>query len=201
MHLPETDPRRRTSLHRAPPGAKLIAALLLIAGTVLLPRRPDVLYLVPTGILVFFWAWSRMPAVYALQRLLVIQFFILGVALLSLFGPAGLSRFLGTVAKSNLCVFAMLLLTWTTPFQEILQGLRHLRMPSVMLTVLALMYRYLPVLTEESRRMQRARASRTFDRSRRRVWHSLSIIIGQLFIRSANRAERIYLAMCARGWK
>jgi cobalt/nickel transport system permease protein len=63
------------------------------------------------------------------------------------------------------------------------------------------MYRYLPVLAEESRRMQRARASRTFSRQRRVAWRSLTTILGRLFVRSADRAERIYLAMCARGWK
>jgi energy-coupling factor transporter transmembrane protein EcfT len=49
--------------------------------------------------------------------------------------------------------------------------------------------------------MQRARSSRTFSRRGRLEWNTLGNIIGQLFIRSANRAERIYLAMCARGWK
>jgi cobalt/nickel transport system permease protein len=95
----------------------------------------------------------------------------------------------------------MLLLTWTTPFHEILQELRRCYMPTVMVTTLALMYRYFPVLAEESRRMQRARASRTFSARRGIAWHTLGTIIGQLFVRSADRAERIYLAMCARGWK
>ena len=76
-----------------------------------------------------------------------------------------------------------------------------MRLPVVMLTTLALMYRYLPLLTEESRRMQRARASRTFLPGKRLAWRNLSEILGRLFLRSAERAERIYLAMCARGWR
>jgi cobalt/nickel transport system permease protein len=142
-----------------------------------------------------------MPVAHAVRRMLIAQVFILSVALLSAFSPATLPTALGTVVKSNLCVFAMVLLTWTTPFQQILQEMRRWRLPPIMLTNLALMYRYLPVLTEESRRMQRARVSRTFGRGRRLAWHSISVILGQLFIRSAARAERIYLAMCARGWK
>jgi cobalt/nickel transport system permease protein len=142
-----------------------------------------------------------MPLSHALRRLWVVEVFILGIALLALFSPAAVPIFLATLFKSNLCVFAMLLLTWTTPFQDLLQELRRWRFPSVMLTTLALMYRYLPVLTEESRRMSRARASRTFCRRRLAAWQDLSLIIGQLFVRSAERAERIYLAMCARGWK
>ena len=95
----------------------------------------------------------------------------------------------------------LLWLTWTTPFQEILQILRRIGFPAVMLTTLTLMYRYVPLLVEESRRMQRARAARTFARRRGPGWPSLSMIVGRLFVRSAQRAERIYLAMCARGWK
>ena len=79
--------------------------------------------------------------------------------------------------------------------------LRRLRLPSVMLSTLALMCRYLPLLAEETRRMERARASRTFGRRRRLAWQNLAAILGQLFVRTADRAERVYLAMCARGWK
>jgi len=202
MQLPGTEPRGPTPLDGVPPLLKLGSALAIIIATALLPRRPALVYLVPTGLLLVLWPVCRMPLGYTLRRLLVVEFFVLGIAVLSLLSPAAAAAvFLSAVIKSNLCVFAMLLLTWTTPFHELLQVLRRLRLPAVMLTTLALMYRYLPVLSEESHRMQRARASRTFSRRRRLAWQNLTAIIGQLFVRSADRAERIYLAMCARGWK
>ena len=49
-------------------------------------------------------------------------------------------------------------------------------------------------------RMLRARRSRTFAevaRARERV----RAVAGQLFVRASERAERVYLAMCARGWR
>jgi energy-coupling factor transporter transmembrane protein EcfT len=49
--------------------------------------------------------------------------------------------------------------------------------------------------------MRRARACRTFTRGRRFEWNVLATVLGQLFIRASERAERIYDAMCARGWK
>ena len=199
MH--EAESRPRTRIHRASPILKLAAAVMLVTAIALLPRRPDPLYIAPAAILVALWPLCRMPVAYTLRRLLVAECFILGIAGLSLVAPSAAPIFLSALLKSNLCVFTMLLLTWTTPFHELLQALRRLRLPPVMLTTLALMYRYLPVLAEESRRMERARASRTFSKSRRLAWHNLSMILGQLFIRSAERAERIYLAMCSRGWK
>lgn len=200
MQPPKVE-RGRMPPRRASPRFKLLATLLFIMPTALLPRRPDALYFFPAGILILAWPFCRMPLSHALRRMWVVEVFILGIALLALFSPAAVPIFFATLLKSNLCVFAMLLLTWTTPFQDILSELRRWRFPSVMLTTLALMYRYLPVLTEESRRMSRARASRTFRRRRLAAWQDLSLIIGQLFIRSVDRAERIYLAMCARGWK
>jgi cobalt/nickel transport system permease protein len=147
------------------------------------------------------WPFCRTPLAYVLRRLLVAQSFIVGLALLSLLNPTTAPIVVAAILKSNLCVLALLLLTWTTPFLEVLHELRRLRFPSIMLTTLALMYRYLPVLAAESRRMQRARTSRTFVTKRRLAWQNITTIIAQLFIRSTERAERIYLAMCARGWK
>lgn len=201
MHLPGTESRGRTWLHRASPALKLASALLIVSATVLLRRRLDAFYLAPAVLLAALWLWSRMPLRFALRRLLMAQLFILGIAFLSLLSPGGPLVFLSTLAKSNLCILTMLLLTYTTPFQEILQALRHWRLPPAMLTTLALMYRYLPVLAEEAKRMERARASRSFSRRRRLVWQNLGVILGQLFVRTAARAGRIYLAMCARGWK
>jgi cobalt/nickel transport system permease protein len=63
------------------------------------------------------------------------------------------------------------------------------------------MYRYLFVLVDEAERMQRARRSRTFTRLRTHAWESRASLVGQLFVRSTERAERIYAAMCARGWR
>ena len=201
MHRLETESGRQSPLHGVSAGLKLALALALVVGIALAPRRPDVLYVIPAAVLGVLWALSRMPFAYIWKRLLVVEPFILAIAVLSLFRPEAAPIFYAAIIKSNLCVFAMLLLAWTTPFHEILRVLRRLRVPSPMLTTLALMYRYLPVLAEESSRMQRARASRTFSRRRRVVWRNLAGIAGQLFIRTADRAERIYLAMCARGWK
>ncbi len=186
---------------KLPASAKLAASLLVVVAVALMPRRPDSLYWLPAALLAVTWAWTRMPCSHVWTRLVVVEPFVLAIALLSLVRPESAPIFFAAIIKSNLCLLTMLLLTFTTPFPELLQVLRRGRVPPAMLTTLALMVRYLPVLAEESRRMQRARASRTFTRRRRVVWTSLGAVAGQLFARTADRAERIYLAMCARGWK
>ncbi len=74
-------------------------------------------------------------------------------------------------------------------------------MPRLLVTVLALLYRYLFVILEESGRLARARRCRTFSRGRGAAWGSSAEIIARLFVRTSERAERVYAAMCARGWR
>ncbi len=188
-------------LQRLDARAKLGGTALLVCAIALLPRRPTAVYVIPGTIVLVLWLLARMPVRSTLKRLLVAQAFIGGIVVLWLLSPHATPVILSIFIKSNLSILAMLILAWTTPFHEILRVLRGAGMPSVMLTTLALMYRYLPVLGEESRRMQRARASRTFKASRRFGWQSLAQITARLFLRSVERAERIYLAMCARGWR
>jgi cobalt/nickel transport system permease protein len=126
---------------------------------------------------------------------------VLGVAGLMLFQPGGGKIFAVVMFKANLCLLTTVLLANTTPFTELVRVLQRLRVPWLFVTTLTLMHRYLFVLRNEAERMRRARASRTFTRGRRFQWQALSSVVGQLFVRASERAERIYNAMCARGWK
>jgi cobalt/nickel transport system permease protein len=184
-----------------PAWIRLSAALLIVIGTAMLPRSIHPAYLAPAALLAVLWVSVRMPLGYGLRRLLVAEFFIVGIAGLSLLAPEAFPVFVSAVLKSNLCVIAIVILGWTTPFHEVIGALRRAGMPFIMVTTLALLHRYLPVLRDESRRMQRAMASRTFQKDRRLQWRRLAAVAGQLFIRSADRADRIYMAMRARGWK
>lgn len=196
-----SESQARTVLHRAPAGVKLGFAALIILGTTLLPQELTRIYLIPAGLVLCLWVIARVPFRHGMRRLLIAEFFIIGIGAFALISPERAPFFLSAFCKSNICVALMIILTWSTPFTEILTVFRQLRVPGVMLTTLALMYRYLPVLAEESRRMDRARRSRSFSTGRVLIWHNLTTVIAQLFMRSVDRAERIYLAMCARGWK
>jgi cobalt/nickel transport system permease protein len=193
--------RLDSPVHRLPAWLKLLAALALVTGTALTPDfRAWYFGAVAVG-LVALALGSRVPLGFLLRRVLWLEPIILGVAVLSLFQPGGSRIFLLMATKGTLCLVTMVLLANTTPFAELLAVLRRARVPSLLITTLALMYRYLFVLFDEADHMKRARTSRTFSKSGLRSWNVRSGIIGQLFIRSSERAERIYSAMCARGWK
>lgn len=193
--------RLASPVHRLPAALKLGAALGIVLGTVVLPLRAWPWFVAVAALLVAAAIASRVPVRFLARRLLLLEPLALGAALLALFQPDGRVVFGTLVLKTTLCLATMLLLSSTTPFSEILRVLRRARMPALLVTTLALMYRYLFVLADEARRMRAARASRTFTRNRARAWRTLGTVAAQLFVRSTERAERIYLAMCARGWR
>jgi cobalt/nickel transport system permease protein len=180
---------------------KLPVAVVFVCLIVAIPFSTPVLYAVAALVLAFIAALGRVPAGKLVLRTLVLEPFVLGVALMALFQPGGAVIFALMVVKSTLCLLTMVLLTLTTTFPEILLALGRFRVPQIMLTTLALTYRYLFVLVEEAERMRRARRSRSFSTGRLELWRSVASVIAQLFVRALERAERIYWSMCARGWK
>lgn len=187
-------------VHRAPPAVKVLALIGCVSVVALAPPRPAVLAAV-AGALLVGAAASRVPPRFLLRKVLLLQPFVLGVVLMTLFQPDGPQRFAVALTRSTLCLFAGVLLAATTPFSDFLAVLRSWKLPPFFVTTLALTYRYLFVLVDEALRMRRAREARTFARSRVSTWKTLSTVVAQLFVRSTDRAERIHAAMCARGWR
>lgn len=114
------------------------------------------------------------------------------------FGWSGV--WLALLAKNSLAFVAILTLSGTTPFRRLLVGLGRLGVPTVLVSTLHFMGRYIHVLADELARMTQARLSRTFRRSGRLDPGGLSGLIGMLFVRSFARGERVHAAMLARGW-
>ncbi|MGD0016825.1 MAG: cobalt ECF transporter T component CbiQ [Verrucomicrobiia bacterium] len=200
--------RLDSPVHRLPAALKFVLALIFVFVTVALPLAAREWFIGLFAMLVAIAALSRIPWLFLLKRLLFLEPFVLGVAVLTLFQPNGIRVFATIFVRSTLCLLTMVLLSNTTPFATILQVLRRVRVPALFVTTLALMYRYLFVLVDEAERMHRARASRTFTPKtsgnhahRIHLWQMLGTVIGQLFVRSTERAERIYAAMLARGWR
>ncbi len=119
----------------------------------------------------------------------------------------GLTLFLTIALKSWVSVQAALLLTFTTRVDELVEGLRLLHMPRIIVTVVGFMIRYLAVLFDEAARMLRARAARSADPTGRGGgslrWRAAVVggMTGALFLRSFERSERVYAAMQARGFE
>ncbi|KJR99331.1 MAG: hypothetical protein VR68_09440 [Peptococcaceae bacterium BRH_c4a] len=101
-------------------------------------------------------------------------------------------------------VLAVNLLTATTPFSDLMQAMRSLKVPDVFVQVLEFTVRYIFVLSDEVKRMKLARRSRCFQGGgsllNMDAFRTLGCLVGVLFARSWERGERIYSAMLSRGY-
>lgn len=188
-------------MYAAPAGAKLGGAVALILATMLMPASQSRWLLVIAGILLFAMVFSLVTPGFLLRRMLLLAPFMLCVVLGAALQPGSGPGWAVVAAKSALCLTTVILLSNTTPFGAILGVLQRIGIPSLLITTMALMHRYLFVLADEMVRMRRARTSRTFVRSKRFTWSVMATVAGRLFERATERADRIYDAMCARGWK
>ncbi len=193
--------RLESPIHRLPAGVKLGTASGVVVGTLLLPRYAWWWYGIEAALLLSLVALSRLPWRFFLGKLLRAEPVLMAVALLSLWQPDGHRVFLALVCRSTLCVTSMMLGLATTPFADVLHVLQRLRVPRMLVTTLALTFRYHYLLQEEASRMRRARQARTFQARRRVAWQGLSTVVAQLFLRAMARAERLHAAMLSRGWR
>ncbi|MGE5507561.1 MAG: energy-coupling factor transporter transmembrane component T family protein [Chitinophagales bacterium] len=89
--------------------------------------------------------------------------------------------------------------------QALLEALAGLRVPPMLVSLFAFTLRYTGVIAAEARRMQTARRARAFAVRRglfdRHAAVTYGQLLGVLFTRSKDRAERVFLAMLARGYR
>jgi cobalt/nickel transport system permease protein len=151
------------------------------------------------------FALAALPLVFTVQEQ-IIATVQLGPLTLTI-SAEGLRRFLTIAIGSWLSVQVALLLAFTTPFHDLIDALRELRIPRVIVAIISFMYRYLAVLTDEGSRMTRARDARSAmgpsGGGGTIVWRATVTgrMAGSLFLRAYERSERIYAAMQARGFE
>ena len=200
-------------VHRAPAHVKLV---LLVSFMLVVVATPREWYLAFVGYLLVLLAviWvSGVPYRYLAKRMLIETPFVLFAVLVPFIadGPRtevlgmsvsepGLVAAWGLIVKGSLGVLASLTLAATTDPQDVLVGLRRLRMPDLIVQIMGFMLRYLDVVTAELGRMTTSMKSRGSDPRSPRHWPVLARSLGALFIRSYERGERVHLAMLARGY-
>ena len=112
----------------------------------------------------------------------------------------GVWTFLNIIVKSTLSIFLLVIATSTTTFPDFIKGLDMLRVPRLLVMLMSFMYRYIFVLIDEARKLMRARSLRYFGSRYKEQFRVIGFMIGVLFIRTFERAERIYSAMIIRGF-
>lgn len=112
----------------------------------------------------------------------------------------GLTIFLTVLSKSFISILMLSALVISTSDNELLNGLRKIYVPAIIVSIIFIMYRYFFLLREESNTGQLAIKSRTFQKSYKTFNKRLAFLAGNLLIKSFDRAENIYKSMESRGF-
>jgi len=180
---------RSGPLHRLDPRLKIVTALGLLLLAVSIPAQ-DARAFVGFGLL-----WGLLLLLARLPFRRTTLFWLLP-------GTARLHRrlYVAAVLKSVLGVAMLAVLASTSRFADLLDALRRLGAPSLLVRLLGLTYRFFFVFVEELWRMRRALTARGFQA--RWLAHApvLGRMLGVLFLRAYERGERVHLAMAARGY-
>ena len=178
----------------------------------------------PILILIFLFAFlciilSKVPRVLFLKRLFIfIPIFTAVIAIPALFITPGVP-FLSLAGKTIITeqgartagflvmrvvdsLSLGLLLVLTTPWTKLLAALRWLRLPSLIVAVLSMTYRYIFLLLHTTNAMFLARRSRIiggFSGNENRRWLGQALVTTMM--KSQYLSEEVYLAMLSRGYQ
>ncbi|MFQ6048167.1 MAG: cobalt ECF transporter T component CbiQ [Phycisphaerae bacterium] len=200
-------------IHRLDARAKIVVVVIYAAVLISVPKY-QIASLGPYAILPFaLLTIGAIPLGFALKQMVMVSPLVLSLAVLNPIWDSSLRPFAGLwvrggwlVCGSILIKFvlgmgALVALTGTTRFADLLAGLQKLGLPRVLVTQLGLLYRYLFVLIDQAMHMRQGRDARLGSSARlgRRV-RTGGAMVGVLFVRTLEQAERIHCAMQARGY-
>jgi len=160
---------------------------------------------------------GKVPLKFVFKHILLISPFVVVLALScplydravldTAFGPfvwkigRGWMRCFVILAKFVVTMMALIALVSVTRFYSLLEALGKIGFPKILVIQLGFIYRYIFVLIDNAHRILRARAARKLKylgfNAELKVAASM---IGSLFVRSLNSAEKIDMAMQARGF-
>ena len=202
----------KTAVHRLHPLIKLISAFVYITIVVSYGRYEFARLSAYLFYPFIMMALAELPYRLLLQRMLIAMPFCLFAGIFNVFIDRAAAFAIGSVMisfgmlslatilmKTYLCVMAALLLVATTPFTQLTTQLRRLHVPKVFVMVFEMTFRYIGVLFEEAHSMTIAYKLRAGNKKTLEMKH-MGSFAGQIMLRGFDRAERIYAAMCCRGY-
>lgn len=200
-------------VHRLAPEAKVAALVVFVAAVALTPRRAVPVFGVDAIVVASVVAAARLPVLVVARRLVVIVPFLVAGALVPFVAGGrhvdvagvslsveGLWATWNVAAKATLGAAASIVVSATTPVPDLLRGLARLRVPAVLVAIVAFLFRYLDLLADQLVRMRTAMAARGHDP--RWLWQArpVAAAAGAMFVRTYERGERIHHAMASRGF-
>jgi cobalt/nickel transport system permease protein len=204
-------------LQQFDPRVKLLGVFGLIAAVVISTRIEAILAVFLAAVLLARMSklsWSRLgvawtsglifTGVIALPAIVLVPGPALGHFPLTgwVVSERGVRSAVYLVARSEATLTLSVLLVFTTPWSHLLRALRALRVPTVLVVLTGMTYRYIFLLLETSQDMIQSRRSRIVGRidaaeRRRLMVASMGVLLGKTF----QLSSEVHMAMQSRGYR
>jgi len=201
-------------VHRIEPRTKIISFGILIVAAVFAVNIPSSLFFLALAALILLA--SRLPLRFIVRRTRVIAVFVIPIIVLMpltvpgtpifsigplLVSEEGLSLGLLIAIRSVAAILLVITLLGTQRFDTTLKALSLLYVPGIIVQMLLFTYRYIYVMIDEFLRIWSSMRSKGYRfRFSRHGLAMIGNLIGMLLVKSYERAERVYLAMIAKGY-
>jgi cobalt/nickel transport system permease protein len=202
-------------IHRLDPRVKSIVAGIF---SIVVAVSDRFLALIPALFIALFFVFlARLPIQRVFSRLLIVNGFIFFLWLLLPFttegsplfsiGPltatkAGILTATLITLKSNTIILAFMALMATMSVFTMGRALGDLCVPSKIVQLISLTYRYIHVINIEYRRLIKAAKIRGFHPGNNlHTYRTYAYLVGMLLVKSYERAERVRAAMLCRGFR
>lgn len=205
-------------IHKFDPRLKIIVSLFLLVAVVVTPNDRIIDHILFLPFLIAALVISKLPFGAILRRMLVVLPLVLIISIslpfvkpgrpvlqFDFFVPitltsTGLETFISVIIKATFATWIMTILTASTQFRDLLAAMQQMKFPRIFTSLLGFVYRYIFLFIDELEHLNIGRRSRSFGNNTVLAVKGLGWMISSLFVRSFDRGERIYQAMCARGF-
>ncbi|MEM7556588.1 MAG: energy-coupling factor transporter transmembrane protein EcfT [Cyanobacteria bacterium P01_A01_bin.84] len=174
---------------------RLQLSLVIVVGTAFL-KVGAWYWLGAYGAIAMLWSSLLRAPIHKLIGILGLELLFLSLMAL----PLGWEKASFLLVRSLVCLLTMNSFLLTLPPHSFGIALKSLPLPAAFKETLLLAGQYLEILLSEVTRMQRSAKLRGLSGTAGWVRYASSAMIGTFFLRSLNRAERVYAAMLARGY-
>ncbi len=183
------------------PRAKILSTAIFVVAVALLRDMTLLSFSVIFAVCLLVMAGVS-PAKIGKRYALALPFIL--IASLSLYFTSGQYPAIAMFLRISASVLALVLLSITTNFLDLLCGLQRLKMPGLIVNMLMFTHRYIYVFTEELERMSVARRARGYKGGgsliNREIMATITNTAGMLLVRAYERGLRVHDSLVARGY-
>ena len=192
-----------TMVHKIDSSIKIIVTIIYVIKVLSIKQFiiSDITSIVLYPLILF--KLGKVPVKFIFKKVLFVLPIIIGLSAINLIIDFSYSEIYFSVLLLFKCIFTLigaLLLMVTTGINNLAFGLKKLKIPNILIMQILMLHRYIILMMEECYKVKSAYELRTL-REKTMTMKDYGQIVGQMFLRTLDKSEKVYEAMKLRGFE